>query len=155
MLKGKLFCFLLILFLFSITACEKAVDIPEVKNEKTLIERAKKDFLSGNWTTLSDMPVQFLQMADPKFKNPLQRQFDNCRINKSRMFDYFKSSEGEEWWAVEFDFVGIDKETNTEKHGVAILTYSTGHYRESVGGGDAIEKEIGLASVFTGTSDRK
>ena len=102
------------------------------KKEKGFIGKAKRDFLSPDReAAILDFAFGAIDAMDSSGKT-MQREYENCKVTGGKMFDYFKLPKTEdEYWAVELEFVGNDKETKKETKGIAILQYFFTYSEES------------------------
>ena len=137
----------LALALVFMVGCGKKVQAPKgmsSQKAKECIEKAKQDFLSGDKVGIGDFATGVIEMMsdDP---NPGRGDFENCRVTKAKVFDYFKSSYSGSAWAVELEFVGTLRKTKEEKQGIAILQY----YPASRDGGKMQDELMFLHTALT------
>ena len=101
----------------------------------------------SNRSTATDFAFQLIDMMPSQSGLSLTDKYVNRKILKGTLFDYLKRSTGDAYWAVELEFVGVNKRTRKKTKSIAMLQYG----KFTVTG----KKEEQLMYVFTGTTSQE
>jgi hypothetical protein len=128
--------FLLLVFLALVCGCEQSA------KERGRIEEARADFLAHQGQTGFDAASEKLD-AGPHLEFPRLREFRDCTVGRSWIFEELSLSPEVEFWAVELEFTGTDVETRLKEKGRAVLLYRAFHQ---------VGEESRLLGIFPGTT---